>query len=48
LFSPNIATAHYFMAIAFLVLLTVGEIIWSPKLSEYTAASPRRDRKAHT
>jgi len=38
LFSPNIATAHYFMAIAFLVLLTVGEIIWSPKLSEYTAA----------
>lgn len=38
LFSADIATAHYIMALTFLVMLTVGEIIWSPKLSEYTAA----------
>lgn len=37
-FSADIATAHYIMALVFLVMLTLGEIIWSPKLSEYTAA----------
>jgi len=37
-FSPNIAVAHYKMAVVSLVLLSVGELIWSPKLSEYTAA----------
>lgn len=36
--SPNIGTAHYYMAFIFMILLTVGEIIWSPKLNEYTAA----------
>ncbi len=38
MFSANIAHAHYLMAILCLVILSVGEIIWSPKLSEYTAA----------
>lgn len=36
--SSNIATAHYTMAVIFIVVLSIGEIIWSPKLSEYTAA----------
>lgn len=38
LYSPNIAHAHYYMAIACMVLLTIGEVLWSPKLYEYTAA----------
>jgi len=38
MFSSDIATAHYIMAAGFLILLTIGEIIWSPKLNEYTAA----------
>ncbi len=37
-YSSDIATAHYIMAVIFLVVLSIGEIIWSPKLSEYTAA----------
>ncbi len=37
IYSSDIATAHYIMAILFIVLLSIGEIIWSPKLSEYTA-----------
>ena len=37
LYSGDIATAHYIMAILFIVVLSIGEIIWSPKLSEYTA-----------
>ena len=28
----------YYTTIAFLIVLTVGELIWSPRLSEYTAA----------
>jgi len=36
--SPDIGYAHYYMALIFMVLLTIGEIIWSPKLNEYTAA----------
>jgi len=35
--SDDIASAHYIMAFFSLVVLSVGEIIWSPKLSEYTA-----------
>jgi hypothetical protein len=38
LYGTDIATAHYMMAIACMALLTVGEVIWSPKLNEYTAA----------
>ena len=34
----SIQAAHYQMAIACMILLTVGEVIWSPKLYEYTAA----------
>ncbi|GAB4298903.1 MAG: hypothetical protein Kow0090_14390 [Myxococcota bacterium] len=36
--SGDIATAHYVMSISMLIILSVGEVIWSPKLSEYTAA----------
>jgi MFS family permease len=34
----SIQAAHYQMAIACMILLTVGEVVWSPKLYEYTAA----------
>ncbi|NLH48523.1 MAG: MFS transporter [Myxococcales bacterium] len=34
----DIANAHYLMAILCMIFLTIGEVIWSPKLSEYTAA----------
>lgn len=37
-FSADIVTAHYMMSILCMVVLSVGEVIWSPKLSEYTAA----------
>ncbi len=37
-FSGDIATAHYLMAIACMVVVTIGEVLWSPKLYEYTAA----------
>lgn len=37
-FSADIARAHYTMAILCMVIVTVGEVIWSPKLNEYTAA----------
>jgi len=33
-----IGQAHYVMALFCMVLLTLGEVIWSPKLYEYTAA----------
>ena len=38
IFSSDIAAAHYTMAVISLVFLSIGEIIWSPKLNEYTAA----------
>lgn len=38
LFSADIATAHYVMALIGMVIVTVGEVVWSPKLYEYTAA----------
>jgi len=34
----GIAKAHYTMAILCMIILTVGEVLWSPKLYEYTAA----------
>jgi hypothetical protein len=38
----GIGEAHYLMALLCMVLLTVGEVVWSPKLYEYTAAiAPR-------
>ncbi len=38
LFSSDIATAHYLMALLSMIILTIGEVVWSPKLYEYTAA----------
>lgn len=37
-YGTNIATAHYVMAILCMILVTIGEVVWSPKLNEYTAA----------
>ena len=34
----DIGTFTYISTIAFLLVLTIGELIWSPRLSEYTAA----------
>ena len=38
IFSSNIADAHYVMALLSMLIVTIGEVIWSPKLYEYTAA----------
>jgi len=38
LYGMSIGTAHYAMALIMMVILTIGEVIWSPKLNEYTAA----------
>ncbi len=38
LYGSDISQSHYSMAIACMVLLTIGEVLWSPKLYEYTAA----------
>jgi hypothetical protein len=38
LFSRDIAQAHYIMALICMVIVTIGEVSWSPKLYEYTAA----------
>lgn len=32
-----IGQAHYIMAILCMVIVTIGEVLWSPKLNEYTA-----------
>lgn len=37
-FSADIARAHYLMSFVCMIVLSVGEVIWSPKLYEYTAA----------
>ena len=34
----DIAAAHYLMALLSMIILTIGEVAWSPKLYEYTAA----------
>jgi len=38
MYGSNIATAHYVMAVLCMVIVTIGEVVWSPKLNEYTAA----------
>jgi MFS family permease len=38
LYGMPIGEAHYTMALCAMVLLTIGEVVWSPKLYEYTAA----------
>ena len=38
IYGLEIGPAHYTMALLAMVILTVGEVIWSPKLNEYTAA----------
>ena len=38
LYSSDISQSHYYMAILCMILLTIGEVLWSPKLYEYTAA----------
>jgi MFS family permease len=38
IFSDDIARAHYLMALLCMVIVTIGEVVWSPKLYEYTAA----------
>ena len=38
IYSADLPYAHYLMAIICMVVLTIGEVLWSPKLYEYTAA----------
>ncbi len=37
-YGGDIAHAHYVMAILCMIIVTIGEVVWSPKLYEYTAA----------
>ena len=37
-YSANIANAHYLMALVCMIIVTLGEVLWSPKLYEFTAA----------
>ena len=37
-YSADIAWAHYLMALVCMVIVTIGEVLWSPKLYEFTAA----------
>ncbi len=36
--SGDMARAHYLMSVLCMIALSVGEVVWSPKLYEYTAA----------
>jgi MFS family permease len=36
-YGMSIGQAHYVMALLCMVLVTIGEVVWSPKLYEYTA-----------
>jgi MFS family permease len=38
IYGMPIGPAHYLMALLCMVLVTIGEVVWSPKLNEYTAA----------
>jgi MFS family permease len=38
LYPWDIVTTHYVMAVVAMVLVTLGEVIWSPRLNEYTAS----------
>jgi MFS family permease len=37
-YGRSIGQAHYEMAIFCMIIVTIGEVLWSPKLYEYTAA----------
>jgi POT family proton-dependent oligopeptide transporter len=37
-FAGDMGTAYFRMSILMLIVLSIGEILWSPKLSEYCAA----------
>ncbi|MBI5609215.1 MAG: hypothetical protein HY902_10090, partial [Deltaproteobacteria bacterium] len=37
-FGPTMAQGYFAMSVLMLVVLSLGELIWSPKLTEYTAA----------
>jgi proton-dependent oligopeptide transporter, POT family len=37
-YSADISKAHYIMAILCMITVTIGEVLWSPKLNEYTAS----------
>jgi len=37
-FGSDMPSAYFTMSVVMLIVLSVGEIIWSPKLTEYTAA----------
>ena len=37
-YGMSIGKAHYLMALLCMILVTIGEVVWSPKLYEYTAA----------
>jgi dipeptide/tripeptide permease len=37
-YGGDIVRSHYLMAILCMIIVTVGEVLWSPKLYEYTAA----------
>lgn len=36
--APTVEFSYYTMAVIAMIVLSIGEVIWSPKLSEYTAA----------
>jgi hypothetical protein len=38
IYGMPIGTTHYVMALLCMALVTIGEVVWSPKLNEYTAA----------
>jgi MFS family permease len=38
IYGLSIGNAHYLMALLAMMIVTIGEIVWSPKLNEYTAA----------
>lgn len=38
MYGLDIGRTHYLMALLAMVLVTIGEVVWSPKLYEYTAA----------
>lgn len=37
-YGMEIGNAHYLMALLAMALVTIGEVVWSPKLNEYTAS----------
>ncbi len=37
-FGPTMASGYFNMSVVMLIVLSIGELVWSPKLTEYTAA----------